>query len=338
MKLLFILSLICLYLISCEETFLPADFVQFQEQVNRLEEQKRFEEALLLTKSMQDILSDYHFELIRELAYIHSKMGQTDKVFASWAQGHELGFFFFLDSRLPQYSQYANNEKFSELEVKDRALRAAALELSSTIYEVREPYGFCPETAYPLLIVLHGGGSNLERVKEEWQSEILQSNFLTVFPRSYLHYDTRNFGWRSGDERLRNDLKLIYEEIRNDYRIQSENVIIAGISAGGSMALDLALNQVFPITGFLVICPGKPTGFSSEAVRKAAWNNLKGVMIGGENDFYLGQQKEMSQVFQQEGLPCRFSIISELGHGYPDDFESHLANAWQYLTRKATAR
>lgn len=316
---------------------MPEDFTQFQEQINRLEEQKRFEEALLLTKSMLNILPECHFELIRESVYIHQKMGQQDKIFASWAQGHELGFFFLLDSRLPQYSQYAGSEKFSELEVKDRELRATALELSRTIYEVREPNGFSPETAYPLLIVLHGGGSNLERVKEEWQSEILQSNFLTVFPRSYLHYDTRNYGWRSGDERLRNDLKLIYEEIRNDYRIQSAYVIIAGISAGGSMALDLALNQIFPITGFLVICPGKPTGFSSEAVRKAAQNNLKGVMIVGENDFYLEQQKEMVQIFLQEDLTCQFLVIRDLGHGYPEDFELYLTNAWQYLQEKATA-
>ena len=172
-------------------------------------------------------------------------------------------------------------------------LRQEAIKESETIYEVITPQNYNSLKKYPLLIVLHGGGSTIEKEKKYWHSKRLRNEFILVFIQSYLYLDMTSYSWGISDERARTDLKKCYNEIKEQYYVDTNKIIIAGISSGGYTAMDISINNIFPTNGFFVICPDvMANDFNIESIRRAKLSGIKGVIISGENDYTLKNKKQ----------------------------------------------
>ena len=271
------------------------------------------------------------FEISSWVANLCVDNGDHDKAMAIWEDGHQKGYFYLLNPRMPRYKALESDERFKNICDNDSQLRREALKDSKTIYQAIMPGGFLPDKKYPMLIVLHGGGSTIERAQKNWKSDKLSNECITVFIQSYLHYDTKTFGWRGSDTTARNDIQNIYNELIAKYPVDTDRVIIGGISAGGFMAFDIMANNVIPIKGVLGVCPGKPRELDSTM---AAGSNDRGVrvfMVAGETDFYTDRQKEMANIFDAVGLPYEYHIVEGLGHDYPDNFESWIDRGIEYI-------
>ncbi len=296
-----------------------------------MEGRGEYDEALKLVQGVWGQFPERRFDLSRELLYLYRKTEQYERCLTVWEKGHRQGFFYMIIPTMKQYEPFAGFDKFAAIAEEDKRLREAALEKSQTIFEVVLPQGYSEKETYPLLIVLHGGGSNIERAKKHWHSPLLGEKYIVVFIRSYLHYDSETFGWKVFDPRAREDIRRCFDEIAAQYPVDTARVIIGGISAGGTAAIDMTFNQVIPVAGFIGVCPGKPREFDAERAGQAKAAGIKGVIISGETDRYRPRQEAMVEIFRQIEFPHRFDIIEGMGHEYPEDLSRRLDEALTYL-------
>lgn len=303
-----------------------------QKAVNELEQAKKYEEAIALMKSVEGKFLGYEYEIIREFAYLYLKTEQYEKCLDAWQEGHKKGFFFLIHPNLPQYKPLKDLVRFNDLAAEDDRLRREALTRSETVFESELPTGYDESKKYPLLIILHGGGSNIAQARKHWHSPVMKKEYIVVFIQSYLHYGMKDFGWRKEDPRAREDIKNIYRELIHQYSVDTSKVIIGGISAGGSAAMDISLNQIIPTRGIIGVCPAIPGDrFTTEQIKKASRVRIRAYLITGENDPGREGQEKTVELFESEKLQNKFIVISGMGHEYPDDFSRQINSALTFL-------
>ncbi len=307
------------------------DFGVIEDQLWELEENKLYDEIISLLDSIKADYPENGFEISDWYANAYLSKKQFDKAYSIWESGHGMSYFYLLHPQLPPYKEIAEADQFKKLSEKDLQLRNKALQKSKTLKEIVLPNNYDSKNKYPLLIVLHGGRSTIERSIRNWHSEKLNNEFIIMFVQSYRHYNLKKFGWRSGDERAHNDIKALFNETTTEYNIDTAKVIIGGISAGGVMAIDIASNNIIPIAGFLGICPAEPKGFNVEIANKMKELKLKGYIVAGETDFYRERQNNMMKIFDETEFPYEFHEIKGMGHEYPKDFEDWIDKGLIFL-------
>ncbi len=304
-------------------------FQDFYQQILQWEDQGNYVRALDFLHTLRGDYPDKYFLLLKEEIYIQEKLTMFSKNMALFKEGHDRGYFFFIHPGIRAFAPYKELEGFDALSATDLKLREEANAVSELLYKVVIPDNFSRKSHFPVCMFFHGGGSNLQKVREHWHSPTLDAECIKVYVQSYLHYDSETFGWRSGDERAFREIAELYQHLREQYSIDTASLIVAGISAGGTFAIDLALRQIIPVTGFMVICPGIPTILGEGSSFDLP--GVRGYMLGGEKDHYLSRQKKMAEIFDREGLSCRHEILEGMGHQYPPEESRWIEEALYFV-------
>ena len=303
-------------------------FDEVQTQINKLETAKDYAGAIEFIDSVKNNFPENEFEVILEKAYCNLKLKNYDKSMDLWEEGHSKGYFFLLRTRNPNYADIRESERFKNICDKDDELRKEVIGKSKTIYEVKLPKDYSEDKSYPMFFILHGGGRDLNSPKEFWISKTLNDNFIVVYLQSYLYYTSRSYGWANHDLRAEEDIKNIFDEIISQYKVDTKNVWMGGISAGGSAAFDIGLiNPVIPLKGIIAICPAiEGKDFTTGQVAELKEKNIDLNIITGENDWGLERQKQVMQMLDDAGVNYTVTIIPGMGHEYPPDFPTRLEN------------
>ncbi len=138
-------------------------------------------------------------------------------------------------------------------------------------YRVRCPEGQIPERGFPLLVLLHGYGSNEEDLMG--LSAYLDARFLLVSIRAPYALDMGGFAWFSLDftaEKLVPDLAQahlaqaqlieVLDELKREYSIDLQRVYLLGFSQGASMAVGAGLRIPELVAGLVSLsgyCPAE---------------------------------------------------------------------------------
>lgn len=324
--------MLCLVsLISCQSSEY-LDYEKAEGKLKLLKQQEKYNEAISLLLEISEKFPDKEFETSKELALIYGKIGQYEKSLKIWETGHQKGFFYGIFTHFPIYEPFKQFSKFDDIVNEDNLIRKEAIENSKTVFEVILPENFNHQKYYPLFIILHGGGSSNKRAMKYWNSSILNKDYIKAFIQSYLYMDMKTFGWGIKDERARAEIKDCYNEIIKNYPIDRENVIIGGMSAGGYTALDVAIHAILPVSGFVAVCPETELeDYDKYSIQKASEKGLKGIIISGEQDYFLAPQKEVYGLLKRFGLQVRFEIVSDSGHEYPKNFENYINRSIQFI-------
>lgn len=211
------------------------------------------------------------------------------------------------------------------------AVASPAGEALEPRWKVVTPEGYDASRSYPLYIVLHGANSYLEDVLSVFKLDRYKGDYLLAFIESTEKAQHAGFTWYREIDKGRDEIRQCYEKITEAYPVDAERVIIGGFSAGGTMAIDVVLNEVIPTVGFVGSCPGKPSSFSKEKVRAAAGRGVRGVMIAGQDDYYGERQLDMAALFDEVGFEYRHILIAGLGHDYPDDLPERLDRGMEFV-------
>lgn len=131
------------------------------------------------------------------------------------------------------------------------------------IHLIREP-GRAGQTPPPLLLLLHGVGSNEEDLFS--LAPYLDERFLIVSVRAPVVMGAGSFGWfnleftpqgmRADIEQAKRSLELLpvfLDEIFNTHRADDKCVYVAGFSQGAMMSLALALTRPDKIAGVVAM-------------------------------------------------------------------------------------
>jgi predicted esterase len=311
-------------------------YQQIEDSLDVLYDLEKYDQGIELIYKYRDDFPDYGYELSNSLTIFYRATEQYEKCMDIWEEGHKKGYFYGI---LPvrRYDPFKEYERFESIMQEDTRLRELANENTKTIVEVITPKELVPGKQYPLLIVLHGGGSSNARAKEHWESDMLKNNYIVAFIQSYFQFSTNTWAWRESDPRTHEDIQKIYRELIAKYPVDTSMVVIGGISAGGSAAIYVSMNEVIPAAGYIGVCPGMPEEFNSEKASALQKKGFRAFIIGGEKDFYLEQQNKMAAIFKEANLPHKQIVIEGMGHQYPDNFSDWIESALEYILNPDTA-
>ena len=308
------------------------NYDQLQDAVNEMEKNEKYQQAIELMQDKFDKFPDYEYEIIKELTYLYTKTEEFDNCRELWQRGHEKNMFFGLFKGMPYFKPFENKAWFDTLSENDMKLRATALEKSKTFYEVITPQNYDSSKIYPLMIVLHGGGSTIERAKKNWVSAKLESECIVAFFQSYLHYGMKEFGWKKKDTKAAEEVKAGFDEIITAYPVDESKIYIGGVSAGGSASMDFIAMGIIPAAGYLGVCPV----LSGDRYEPSELEQIKATkascyIVSGQNDFSLDGQTAFIKLIRRMKIKNEFIIIPGLGHDYPENFSDFIDKALAFF-------
>jgi dipeptidyl aminopeptidase/acylaminoacyl peptidase len=232
------------------------------------------------------------------------------------------------------WKPYKDLKIFRDFLAKNTAIRLEKQRISKPKLVVSIPEGYDPAKTYPLFIALHGGGENIENFRAEWTSNRLQSDFLVAYLQSSQVVSMDGFGWTEDLELAKREIRDAFETVSGAYPVDGSRVIIGGFSSGGVASLETSLAGILPLAGFVVLCPGRPDGFTAARVKEAARRGLRGTLLTTEMDQRIEEQKAMAQLMDREGLPCEFIVTPDIGHWYPEDLGAQIDRAVSRILEK----
>lgn len=197
-------------------------------------------------------------------------------------------------------------------------------------YDVVLPADYDSTRSYPLLIILHGAFSDKESLQPYFVPDLFADHYVRIFPQSS-ERSRDGYTWHRKLKEGRKIITSAYEQVIRAYPIDTSRVIVCGFSMGGMMAIDVTLQQVVPLLGFIAVCPGMPTQFDSSLVAGMVARGQRGVIIGGHTDYFRPYQLDMISVFKATGFDHRFLEFPNLGHVLPPRLPQSLDAAVSFV-------
>jgi predicted esterase len=298
------------------------NFLYFEEvdrKVTRLYNEGCLEEAIALLEKAMEQYPDNLYTITWDMAVFYSLMTpkQTEK-----------SMDINPESKL--WETCRESDRFLELAAKNKRRKEQAQATAEAKYEVYMPADYCEGISYPLHIAIHGWGEDIAFFKRFWKSDVLNRNCISLFIQSSKVASPIGFCW-DDVELARKEIEDAYKNVLVQYSIDINRITVGGFSQGATMAMDLALNGMIKIKGFITLCPDKPISFSNEGVEVMAKKNIKGIILTGEKDESLLEQKTMVKVFEEKGFPHQFIINKGLGHWFPENLSEQMNEALDYI-------
>jgi len=220
------------------------------------------------------------------------------------------------------------------------------------------PEGYTAKKEYPVFFNLHGDGDNIDSHLNHWKPDrLLKRGFIVVYPQSseILYHDS--YAWCKrlfNAERIEEctgknelydgcisrgcydlahyEMRAFYEEISQKYSIDQDNIFIGGMSGGATAALEFTMANLFPIKGFITLCPElQPSSLNKETVKMALERGVKGVFMEGEHARIVDDEEKMMKIFEEIGLPYQSYINKGIGHWYPEDLDEKVEKALRFI-------
>lgn len=170
-------------------------------------------------------------------------------------------------------------------------------------YEIFRPDGYEPNYAYPLVIWFHEAGGS-ERTLWKVMAQATDRNALGLAIRGERVLRRGGFDWLGGDRpRRRERLMAALRELRGEYHIHTERIVLAGEGSGGAAAAHV-FNQDPSWYGGLALFDVRRQALP---LPLAARKELSGKpvlldMPTGE----MGEAREMTGQLRSVGMEVRF--------------------------------
>jgi dienelactone hydrolase len=236
----------------------------------------------------------------------------------------------------PSWKPLQGNPEFEKL--AEQSLAMAKEAYVGPLMEVVESEGGCqPMNPCPVVIALHGNGSNMQATLRGWRSApemgwalaALQSSQITGF---------NNFIWDDQEKALR-ELGEHYAALVSGHAVDPKRVVLAGFSMGGETALRASLIGTIPVKGFVLLGPGGPSINDSPAdvwaplIEKAKDRGLRGYVMFGEADDSIPHDgiRRIVEMLNEGGIPTKLEIIPGIAHVYPADFAPYARRALKFI-------
>jgi predicted esterase len=299
-----------------------AEYDALTDRVASLYEQCAYQEALTALDQADDSLHPWLAELTHLRACLLAVLGQPDQALAALQTASTAGAWWD-DTLLTEDDDLATLQSlpgFADLLESSRDGRAASdPETSEPV--LRLPSG----EVRGVVVALHGAGQRAMHAVRDWTSVTSLGYALLCVESSQLMspmYRT----WPD-PERSREDVARALSYLPTE--LQSVDVIAAGFSAGGRVALDWALTaQPQPVAGVVVLAP------ALRQLPAEAHGALEPAVV------LMGSDDDLREVIEEAGERLRsFGVSVELlpgvGHEFPVDFGDRLSDV---LFRKRTVR
>ena len=308
-------------------------FAQLREQVFRLYGQQRWQDALALVER-----EGAHFDQPAQAARVVfwracflCLLDRADDGMAALQHGLARGLWWAELSLRgdPDLRSLQGRADLEALIAKCNRRRQAAQAGVKTSRLIAEPDSSV-EPPYPLLLALHGYGSNAVEMlavcaplaERGWLVAALQSSQLAGMD-----------GYHWVDEaQARRDVQEHLDALSALYQLDPARLTVAGFSNGARIALMLTLTGAIPARAAVSI----GSSVRDETLAALDWDAIRAadprllLIVGDLDQPVLARMTPQVARFQDSGLQVDLQIVPGLGHTVPDDFIERL---WAWLQR-----
>jgi predicted esterase len=283
-------------------------------------QQQHYAQALALVNEALTALPAQRPRLLYWRACLTARLGERAEALASLAAALAEGAWFsrseLQDEALtplqddPDYRQL--------LQICGEREAAARAQAQPTLY-LRKPSTMDPPCA--LLLALHGNQSSVREEGAYWEAAV-HVGWLLALPQSSQLVSCDRASWTAWSQ-ARQEVERHWEQLRREYVLDEQRLVLAGFSRGAALAIALALSGACPATGFVAVCPALrpeelPTPQPTCRVRR-------GYILVGELDPGWAASLTLVAALRQTGIACQLLSYPTLGHDFPPTFPSQLA-------------
>lgn len=283
---------------------------------------KMLDEAVKIFPAKRYLISEHKL-------YISFDMKDYDSFFTLWRKYQKEGFFYYFHfHKVPR--SFLNDSRYKELNHKNRKLRSEAQLKTEAEISVILPENYIKGKNYPVYIFLHGYGRSNKKMMRWIDPDLLKKEYILAYFQSSVILGNDSFKWTVGSEVSRKDVKECFRKLKADYSVDTDRVVIGGMSAGGAVALDIVAENTIPVRGYIVNCPAlKGRVELSDRIK------VPGTIITGEFDRNIKYQKEFASKSNKKDAKCEIIVQKGLGHHFSKDFSLKISAA---LSRIAAYR
>lgn len=311
-------------------------YEKIKKQFRECIKQKKYEDAVNIYEKALPEFPDKCYDISFALGQLYMRTGKIEKSLTVFEHGLKQNVVYPVWAAAPYWQPLAKHDqaRFNKILEENKRLQQEKTAKTEPLFDIITPAGFSKDKKYPLFIILHGWNEAMTHLSKYWQAGKLGEEFLLVFAQSSQVVSPYSFGWED-TELGRKDVKSIYEKVAAENPVDKEKIVIGGFSQGGMMAMDIAVNDIIPAAGFVVLHPGGgiPGDINKETTAQAGKRALKGTIIMSEQN-KSAEEIDRLQTFLKAGkIDYRF-IVSGKGHWYPADFSTQLEAAVAHIIDK----
>ncbi len=199
-------------------------------------------------------------------------------------------------------------------------------------YLIELPQGYAeqPETAWPLMLFLHGAGErgdSLGLVNLHGPPKLIKQG--QAFPLIVVSPQCPREHWWSAQT-----LGMLLDEITAQYRIDEDRIYVTGLSMGGFGTWDLATRYPNRFAAIAPICGG------GEPARACPFKHLPVWAFHGAQDEVvpLERSQEMIDALEACGSNARLTVYPEVGHdSWTETYDNPALYDWFLSHRRQPA-
>ena len=184
----------------------------------------------------------------------------------------------------------------------------------------------------PLLLGLHGNSQNARLAANDWQP-IVEKGWLLACAQSSQLLISDAYFWNDL-ARGTSDVQQLYRILNIRDMIAPERIVLGGFSAGGGLAIHLAVTGAIKAQGFLVVGPYlRDLELLKPYLDTAAANRLRGYIVMGLQEPPESQEimRKIHALLNTHGIPCGLEEHPEIAHVFPADFGQTIEKALTFL-------
>lgn len=190
------------------------------------------------------------------------------------------------------------------------------------------PPGHDALKAVPLIVALHGYGSDANDIATTWRDAAAKIGAVLIAPQA-LQPAGHGFSWGVVEQGEFLVLRAI-EKARAEFNIDPKCIVVTGFSQGGGMCYTLAVRHpelfagVIPAAGFYE--------HRVDPIPSTAGAKLPRFFIMvGEKDDAVEINRDAAKRLESIGVPVQLRVYPGLGHRFPPDREKEMDAALRFV-------
>ncbi|SCB83552.1 DUF3089 domain-containing protein [Bacillus wiedmannii] len=189
------------------------------------------------------------------------------------------------------------------------------------------------EKAKAGLFSLHWRGSNIDDFAPYWCEEEILHGYILGFSQSSQIHGMKSYSWDNHEIAIKDVMKT-FNDFVNKYNL--EDIIIAGASQGGNIAIELALKNMLATQKFIAVIPAiRDVKAIESIVVSNDITNVEGCIVTGDKDLFYENTLQLMSMFEEYNVNCKLIVREGLGHLFPADFTQILKNIMEEWTAKS---
>ncbi|MGM0437787.1 MAG: alpha/beta hydrolase [Bacillota bacterium] len=309
-------------------------FKRLTEEVFSLYSQEKYNQALEVVRKAK---SEYPKKLHKTShwsACLYNKLNRHREAIDELKNTFNKGFWWApkLLTEDPDLKPLNDKKEFKELVSKCKKLRDERQSNAKPKLKVLSPEKK-KNINCPLIIILHGRNGNIKEFSKYWDIPNLRDDYLLAFLQSSQVFGMNSYCW-DDIELAKKEVKEQYNNIVQNYKVDTNNIIIAGASQGGRLAIQLALERNI-FCGFIGVIPAiSEVDKHIESMNNSVKSNMKSVMITGDNDRYYPKVKQLYKRMNELDYPIKLITEKGMGHYISEKFPKHIKSALKLIFKE----